>query len=469
MEEHPQFEHHSGHDVVSPSKPKRLFPLHLTPFEYYMDIEDRSRYPMTFVVQFEFSGSVNRDSMETALDVALDRHPLLQAILRTAKQNSECWVLADEKIRIDWGGLDDDIEFVDDEFIDLRKEPGLRIWIRHDSKRAVLTSQFHHAVCDGIGSYQFLGDMLAVYTRETGGSLEEELPQLDASTLRLRGKSSYDPQQFRDNRGRFRSEFGEWMRLLFGRVSPLRPVKRSAYKSKSSFPSIQSVTFDKSVYRKIRLAAADLGQTPNDMLVEKLFISLQQWNKRQGAGGWGRWLSVMMPMDLRESAQQMFPAANIVSYALIRRKCKVVRDAKALRDGLREELASLKRNRHSTRFMNMVASAPQRPFAMKATLAGERCFSTAVLSNTGDPTKRFYVQFPREKGAVRCGNLLLKRISGVPPMRPKTRASISIFTYRRELTICVRCDRHHFTPSDTQAFVDMYAENVRRILEPSSK
>ena len=466
MKESSQLEIHSVRDAVQPSKPKRLFPSHLTPFEYYMDMDDRPRYPMTFVVQFVFSGNVNRDAMERALEVAVDRHPLLQAILRVAKGTAECWVLADDKIRIDWGDLADDIEFVDDEFIDLRQEPGLRIWIRHDSERAVLTSQFHHAVCDGIGSYQFLGDMLAIYA---GGSIEEELPQLDASTLRLRGQSSYDPQQFRDDRGRLRSELGEWMRLLLGRVSPLQPLKRSAIKSKPAFPGIQSVTFDQSVYREIRLAAADLGQTPNAMLLEKLFISLQQWNQQQGASGWGQSLSVMMPMDLRERAQQTFPAANIVSYAFIRRDRKVLRDAKLLRDGLREELASLKRDRHSTRFMNLLAGARRRPFAMKATLAGERCFSTAVLSNTGDPTKRFYVQFPREKGAIRCGNLLLEDISGVPPMRPKTRASISIFTYRRALTICVRCDRHHFTPSDTQAFVDMYAENVRSILEPSSK
>ena len=256
---------------------------------------------------------------------------------------------------------------------------------------------------------------------------------------------------------------------MLGRVSPLQPIKRSAHKSDPAFPGIQSVTFDKSVYREIRLAAADLGQTPNDMLLEKLFISLQQWNQQQGASGWGRSLSVMMPMDLRERAQQMFSAANVVSYAFIRRNRKVLRDAKLLRNGLREELALLKRDRHNTQFMNLLAGARRRPFAMKATLAGERCFSTAVLSNTGDPTKRFYVQFPREKGCIRCGNLLLEDISGVPPMRPKTRASISIFTYRRELTICVRCDRHHFTPSDTQAFVDMYAENVRSILEPASR
>lgn len=448
-----------------PAQPKRLFPSHLTPFEYYMATDDRPRYPMTFIVRFEFLGDVNREVLDKALDAALERHPLLQAVLRVAKQNTECWVRADDRVRIDWGDMDAPIEFADGEFMDLRKEPGLRIWVRHDSERAILTSQFHHAVCDGIGSYQFLGDILAFYAQQTGGTFEGEIPELDPSTLRQRGIASYNPQDFRNERGKLRGELREWLRMVMGRVSPLRVPKRARKEITHTFPGIAHVTFDKSDYRKIRLAAAEMGQTPNDMLLEKLFITMQQWNQEHGASGWAPPFAVMMPMDLRESAQPTFSCCNVVTYAIIRRSQRQIRDLQGLRASLREESARLKRERHTTHFMNLLAGARQRGFALKATAAGERCFVSAVLSNTGDPTKRFFVQFPREQGMLRCGNLLLEWISGAPPMRPKTRATISILTYRRVLKLQVRCDWHHFTRDDAQAFVEMYAENVRSLLD----
>ncbi|MEZ6077778.1 MAG: hypothetical protein R3C56_19535 [Pirellulaceae bacterium] len=41
----------------------RLFPLYLTPFEEYMLWDDRTDYPMTFVVKMEFDGKLNRDAI----------------------------------------------------------------------------------------------------------------------------------------------------------------------------------------------------------------------------------------------------------------------------------------------------------------------------------------------------------------------------------------------------------------------
>ncbi len=58
---------------------KRVFPLHLTPFENYMVADDRPEYPMTFIVEFEFDGQLDPPAFEAAIDDALQRHPLLRA------------------------------------------------------------------------------------------------------------------------------------------------------------------------------------------------------------------------------------------------------------------------------------------------------------------------------------------------------------------------------------------------------
>ena len=47
-----------------PKKKIRLFPLHMTSFEHYMFVDDRQLHPMTFVVQFEFAGKIDREAFD---------------------------------------------------------------------------------------------------------------------------------------------------------------------------------------------------------------------------------------------------------------------------------------------------------------------------------------------------------------------------------------------------------------------
>jgi hypothetical protein len=86
------------------------------------------------------------------------------------------------------------------------------------------------------------------------------------------------------------------------------------------------------------------------------------------------------------------------------------------------------------------------------------------LSNVGDPSKRFTARFPRKQGRVVCGNLTLQHVSGVPPLRAQTHATLAIFSYRRELTISVRCNPYLFDEKATKAFLDMYEAGLRSYL-----
>ncbi len=440
---------------------KRLFPMHLTPFENYMFVDDRPRYPMTFVVEFEFSGKLLREAFERAIDDALERHPLLRAIIRAAKQNKDCWVDGKGlKPKIDWGEIDDPIEFEDSEFIDLRNEVGLRIWVRRNEQRAVMTAQFHHSVCDGIGSYQFLGDVLWSYARRTGDESLDELPPLDPMALRKRLSATFNPDNFLDNNGKVRAEWGEMLRMIWGRMDALKQNRSASQVGPQPFPGIKSCCMDKDEYREIRLAAQELGQTPNDYMLEKLFLAMKEWNRHHRWIPWPQVLGVMLPLDLREQGIQ-FPAANIVTYSFVRRRGRKLNDRELLVKSLREEISALKRDRQYTTFMNMIVGGHFYPKALKRIVGPERCLATAILSNTGDPTKQFYAQLPREKSVIRCGNLMLEEVSGVPPLRPKTHATLSIFTYRRQLKICVRCDPHYFSTDDTQQFLDTYMNTIR--------
>lgn len=456
--------------LSAPVRVPRLFPLYLTPFEEYMLWDDRTDYPMTFVIKMEFDGKLNRAAITDALPKALSRHPLLQANIKPAKGNRDCWVAAVQPaVKISWGASDEPLDLPRGEAIDLRQEVGLRVWIRTTEDRCVITTQFHHATCDGIGAYQMLGDWLWFYADLVGEPVDSSLPKFDPLQLRMRVKAAYNVERYRGKDGKIAYDRCEEMKMAMQTMQSLAPVRRCNPDAAPAplFPGLCDFEFDKVRYKKLRHVAEARGQTTNELLIQQLFVSLNTWGENQGERHWGQYC-IMMPMDLRESDTQLSTAANLVTYALIRRRRSECIDSPELINSLAQELLKLKHARHKTTFMNLMVFLSRFPIWLKRGFVSRRRLATAIVSNTGDPTKRFSVSFPSEKGLLRAGNLLLTDINGVPPMRNGTRLTISVFTYRRILKICLRCDPKHFTVADSQAFLAHYVASIDNAIRLNS-
>ena len=112
--------------------------------------------------------------------------------------------------------------------------------------------------------------------------------------------------------------------------------------------------------------------------------------------------------------------------------------------------------------MLMLAWASAQAVMLPFVLSRNVCLATVVLSNAGDPSRRFTAKFPRQSGRIVCGNLVLEAITGVPPLRVKTRAAFSISQYDRRLAVSLRCDPHYFRLEDTATLLDIY---VRRLCQ----
>ena len=447
----------------------RLFPLHLTSFEHYMVVDDRPRYPMTFIVQLELSGELQSAAFDDAIEKALKRHPLLTAVVGPGKSGKDCWIAAPHlRPYVDWGDLDAPIEFPHGEYIDIRHEIGLRMFVRHDDRKAIVTAQFHHSTCDGIGAYQFLGDVLYYYAQQTGDAELEPLAELDLKRLKGRGKVSYDPNNFRLPSGKYQRNWDEVLAHVVRTNVVLKAPTSKPTTFSRPFPGIQSFIFDKSDFKHLRLAAQSRGQIMNDMLLEKLFESLHAWNQKHRWWPLRKHVAVMMPLNLREPTDNDLSACNVVAQAFVRRTAAQVKDKEKFRSDLGEELRDIKHSRHKIRFMHMlVGSQNMYPKLFETMMNWKRSLATAILSNTGDPTKQFYADFPRNKGTVQVGNLSLDGISGVPPLRPGTNVTVSIFTYRRELKICMRCDPNQFSEQDSSELLQAFVENLKLELPTS--
>ena len=449
---------------------QRVFPLHLTSIEKFLWTDDRPRYPMAFVVQLALSGTMDRGAFDAALEGALKRHPLLVSLIRPAKRKADCWVSSDGLMPpVDWAGDDVPVTCPVSESIDLRHEVGLRIWVRQAPDRVRLITQFHHACCDGIGAYRFLGDLLALYgVRTATEELRPSLHPVDLTRLRGRANGCMDLARTNQRALLTRRSVAQGLSVIGRGCTPLHPSKLGLRGQRAPFPGICSHSFDRAEHKQLRDAAGKMGGMVNDLLLRELFYTMQQWNQAQRPLRPGRRFRIMMPVDLRETEDYETPASNIMGYTFITRNARQLRDPERLAHTIREETAVIKHDRLGKRFVDTITGAANIRGLLPLLLSLPRTLATVIHSNVGDPSRRFTATFPRKAGRTVCGNLTLDEITGVPPIRPKTRATLSTFTYNRMLTISLRCDPHLFSLDDTQELLSIYIKRLGQHLKTTS-
>ncbi len=448
--------------------PPNLFPLLLAPIDGFFCADDSPQFPMTSIIHMDFTGAVVRESFEAALQDALERHPLLRAHVRLAKRNLPCWTASDLMPAMDWGAMDKPVEMRNGEAFDLAQEVGIRFWIRSSDTATRVTVQVHHACTDGTGVYRFLGDLLACYGLRTHvEGMKPSLEVLDPRLLRTRRRRMSNLANKSDQRFHFILHGLLEAKRVFGHcVQPLaEPNPADSRQVKAEvFPHIETIRFERPEHERLRKYAAQHAAKVNDVLLAEMFRTSVAWNNAHGVKS-NRWLRLMMPSDLRDSGDYAMPAANLTSYTFLSFKRAACRDLPSLLQSIREKTSAIKNDRLGTKFADAITLAEYKPYVLSYLLKRNWCMSTATLSNVGDPSKRFTARMPRKDGKIVAGNLTLEHVTGVPPLRRRTHATLAIFSYRRELTISLRCNPHTFSVDDTRKFLSMYESGLRSIVE----
>src|SRR5450755_100216 len=103
-----------------------MFPLPLAPFELLMYLDDRPGYPMVFVIECEFSGTICRARFEEAISLVLDRQPMLTACIQTVRGYPH-WVPTDCRPPVTWSTDTAPALTTENLAIPIDREPGLRV------------------------------------------------------------------------------------------------------------------------------------------------------------------------------------------------------------------------------------------------------------------------------------------------------------------------------------------------------
>jgi hypothetical protein len=434
-----------------------LFPLPLTPFEYYYWCDNRPEYPTAFPVEMTFSGRLEREPFQRALAMVVARHPLLTARVRQEGLARPLWVDgSDQMPPIDWIDDDTPVTHPHGEYIDLRREPGLRVWVRRAVRHTRVLLEFHHVCCDGLGAMRLVDELLTAYQACVAGrDPTTVLRPLEPARLRTRGNyvaEGVAPPSWRDLWIGIRG----WLKLLSQSPAPMATLADSVA-SPGPFLGFVTHTWDAATTRRLREVASKLGGTFNDLLLRDLFQSLCRWNARK-PGSDNPWLRINMPTTLRTREDAAMPLANALGFTFLTRRAADCKDGTALFDSIRHETETIRQFRSGLYFLGGLDFVGRVPGAMPWILRRRRSFATIVLSNLGTVLRRS--SLPRRDGHLVCGEAVLERIVGVPPIRPLTRAAIAVIGYGGETTVSLRCDPHCFTLAQAQEFLGEYVAQI---------
>ena len=119
-------------------------------------------------------------------------------------------------------------------------------------------------------------------------------------------------------------------------------------------------------------------------------------------------------------------------------------------------------------FLAAAAALSRWPWLLRAITRLPVCFSTAVVSTIGDPSRRMKSGVPKRDGLDAPGSLVIRGIRGVPPLRPGTRAAVGATTYAGELTLTCLCsavagDRP--SRSAAREFLSLVADEITSFVE----
>ena len=130
----------------------------------------------------------NEGVLREALRKTIERHPVFQAVVRRTSDGHCQWQDSRGGIPgLRWLDQEPEEAYPHSRFLDIQKTPGLEITAVAGRARSDLIVQVHHAACDGIGSLDFLADLLTMYANCLSGTQTYRLRQLKTEQFKQRG------------------------------------------------------------------------------------------------------------------------------------------------------------------------------------------------------------------------------------------------------------------------------------------
>jgi NRPS condensation-like uncharacterized protein len=422
-----------------------IFPLRLTPTELCWLLEDCPSHPIEFFLRLRFSGRLERNTLERALQTALARHPLLTAVVKHTAKRRWHWISSKgPPLAINWlpGPTHDDLPVTQP--INIHRQPGLRVTVVEHEDHADIVLQFHHTVCDGLGASDFTGDVLTAYANLVNSDAQRRFKRLDPTrmetreTLELSGwqlfrwllRHAVDVRRIR----RFYKRKPRWI---------VPPWKWAEESPRNVYPESLFRCFSRDESVAIQRRAKETGTTVNSLLLRDMFQILHDWRREHEWACDGDTLRLTMPVSLRTAAHRTMPAANLVSLVCLERTADEARDAEALLRSIDAEIEEGKNDKRGLVFPLVLRLLQFWPSELAKGLRRKRFCGSVLLTNIGPALANCHL--PRRDGKLNLGKLSLEQVNFLPVLRPGHCVTVGATIYAGMISLGMHYDSRTIT------------------------
>ncbi len=450
-------------------------PIPLAPFELMMLMDDRPGYPKNCAAEFYFDGVIDRDAFSQAHRLTVNRHTLLHAIVGFVNGKKH-WVPTQILPHLVWNHPQVQAEFAVPQPYDLTRELGHRTWVNVDQDRSVIRFDFHHAVCDAAGGMSFIEDVLVYYD----AIMRDETPTLrefDDSRLMVRDQVEVPDQSLLFSTQRWFVDMTKSLRLLFTRAIPIPSSKRSAADEHPKQCDRRFITrhLSEADLVSLRYAASNDGVTLNDLVLVEFMCGLRDWigiDQEKPSASPRDHVRVIVPMNLRGRDDIKLSSANKIGFSFTSRSLRDLALADSdhwleVVEGVNAELKNARKLVLPARFLKKLALIAHVPMWFDYWFSTKHCWATAILTQIGDPTRRFRTRFKRTHGRIVVGDLVLSDFVSCGPLRPLSRGLLSINTYGNTMTLTFCWDPATIDRSAAEVFLDRMISRLTQRIQTS--
>lgn len=428
--------------------------LRLTPFERYMMLDERAGYPMSFPMIWHVTGDIDKGLFNEAFQQALTWHPLLRG--RVGKSG---WTWDDTVTeRVCFPSTAGSAE--NERFVDCHLGPMVCCEVVGETQCREIHFAFHHVATDGVSAAEFCGDVFGLYAQRMG-KLTRKIRCPDSQDLANRSVldravaepvSTWTATKFLTR---------ETLIFLSRRAEAVRGDQ--CEQNPSVLWQIASRRLDRATSRRVIETADGLDATLNDWAMVALMRTIAKWNDQHTERRGNGWLVANMPVHMRPRNARKTSASNAIGYSFLARKRTMLKDLQASVGSVAEETKTIQKWKLGGMFVDAIAKSFRFPGAMR--LATSRLLQPAsfVLSNIGDPSRRFRTRLPRNAdGNPLAGNLTILGVIGAAPTRPGTELTASVSSIAGELSLTIRLTPRLFSAAACEQLVDLWKDEMLR-------
>lgn len=443
-----------------------FFPASLSAFEHYLLLDSRLSFPLDFFVHAEIDGELSAPNIAAAFTTALEQHPLLNATI-VKRRGRSAWNKADQQPTAQFVERQTSGPPFTKTPIDLRTEAGVRLSVIHSPKCSELIFQFHHATTDGLGAFGFVSDVLKIYARRCGDSIAE--PVRDTAKLAQRHWCGYHAGSTWQKISKTFHGIMQTRKFLGAKIGSLIKHQPDLTLPRTSVDYPRHVSHDFTMEETDTLAsvAKEHNVSLNTLLIGRAFQAFDGVRCQSPAYDAEECLRIAIPGNLRSSrSNDGFPAANFFSMTFPLRRTADLQCTETLMQSLQEQIKAARDNYYFATFFLILKTLSFVPGALSRMVNVDECQATLLLTNLGNAL----TEFSREDSTapIVAGDVTVRRVELVPPMRPYQTVAIATLQYCGRQTVTLSYDPRIHSDEEAATMLSGYVSQLHSSIAPNS-